>query len=112
MTVGLLFRLEATWGSEDDLAALLDGEPGEAFEREREGIIRRTTRRMGRFGFPGTAGGVELTPNVVTCPHCGTKNRVGASADGVSRCGNCQNYLPWIVDADRDERHPEAVAGS
>ena len=26
MTVGLLFRLEATWGSEDELAALLDGE--------------------------------------------------------------------------------------
>jgi HSP20 family protein len=26
MTVGLHFRLEATWGSEDDLAAPLDGE--------------------------------------------------------------------------------------
>ncbi len=26
---------------------------------------------------------------IVTCPHCETKNRVAASAEGVPRCGNC-----------------------
>lgn len=36
---------------------------------------------------------------IITCPHCETKNRVAASAEGVPRCGNCHNTLPWIVDA-------------
>jgi thioredoxin 2 len=35
----------------------------------------------------------------ITCPHCGKKNRVRPSADGVPRCGNCHNLLPWIVEA-------------
>ena len=37
---------------------------------------------------------------IVTCPHCGKKNRVRPSAEGVPRCGNCHNALPWLVDAD------------
>jgi thioredoxin 2 len=36
---------------------------------------------------------------LVVCPHCGKKNRVGPRAEGVPRCGNCHNLLPWIVDA-------------
>jgi thioredoxin 2 len=36
---------------------------------------------------------------VVTCPHCGRKNRVPAAAEGTPRCGNCHQPLPWIVDA-------------
>ena len=36
---------------------------------------------------------------VVTCPHCGRKNRVPAAAQGTPRCGNCHQPLPWIVDA-------------
>jgi thioredoxin 2 len=36
---------------------------------------------------------------IVACPHCGKKNRVGPRSDGVPRCGNCHNLLPWIVDA-------------
>jgi thioredoxin 2 len=36
---------------------------------------------------------------VIACPHCGKKNRVGPRSDGVPRCGNCHNLLPWIVDA-------------
>jgi thioredoxin 2 len=36
---------------------------------------------------------------IITCPHCGRKNRVGPRAEGVPRCGNCHNLLPWIVDA-------------
>jgi thioredoxin 2 len=39
----------------------------------------------------------------ITCPHCGTKNRVGPSAEGVPRCGSCHNLLPWIVDADAQD---------
>jgi thioredoxin 2 len=36
---------------------------------------------------------------IVTCPHCGKRNRVGPRSDGVPRCGNCHNLLPWIVNA-------------
>jgi thioredoxin 2 len=36
----------------------------------------------------------------VTCPNCGKRNRVGSSAEGIPRCGNCHEPLPWIVDAD------------
>ena len=36
---------------------------------------------------------------IIACPHCGKKNRVGPRSDGVPRCGNCHNLLPWIVDA-------------
>jgi thioredoxin 2 len=39
---------------------------------------------------------------VVRCEHCGTKNRVPAVADGISRCGNCHRPLPWIVEAGDD----------
>ena len=36
---------------------------------------------------------------LVTCPHCGRRNRVPAAARGIPRCGNCHRPLPWIVDA-------------
>jgi thioredoxin 2 len=36
---------------------------------------------------------------IVKCPHCGTKNRVAATASGVPRCSVCHTLLPWIVDA-------------
>jgi thioredoxin 2 len=39
---------------------------------------------------------------IVTCEHCGKRNRVAVAAEGVPRCGNCHNALPWIVDADRE----------
>jgi thioredoxin 2 len=38
--------------------------------------------------------------SVVVCPSCGRRNRVPGSADGVPRCGQCHQGLPWIVDAD------------
>ncbi len=38
-----------------------------------------------------------MTP--ITCPHCGRKNRIRPASEGVPRCGNCHNALPWIVDA-------------
>ncbi len=53
-----------------------------------------------------------VTATVVQCPTCGQKNRVPASADGVPRCGNCHNPLPWVADADDDAfaQVAEAVA--
>ena len=40
---------------------------------------------------------------VVTCPHCGKRNRVPSVADGVPRCGNCRHPLPWIAEAGDDD---------
>ena len=41
--------------------------------------------------------------SVVTCPHCGKRNRVPSVADGVPRCGNCHHALPWVVEAGDDD---------
>jgi thioredoxin 2 len=41
-----------------------------------------------------------LASTVISCPHCGRRNRVPAAAVGSPRCGNCHRPLPWIVDAD------------
>jgi thioredoxin 2 len=35
----------------------------------------------------------------VRCERCGKRNRVPAGGDGVPRCGNCHQALPWIVSA-------------
>jgi thioredoxin 2 len=40
---------------------------------------------------------------IVVCPNCGKKNRTPAVAEGVPKCGNCHQPLPWIVDADASE---------
>jgi thioredoxin 2 len=42
-----------------------------------------------------------MNPTIVTCPNCGRKNRVAAVGEGVPRCANCHEALPWIVDADQ-----------
>jgi thioredoxin 2 len=39
----------------------------------------------------------------VRCEHCGKLNRVPAAGDGVPRCGNCHQALPWIVPAGDDD---------
>jgi thioredoxin 2 len=36
---------------------------------------------------------------IITCPNCGTRNRIRSAAEGVPRCANCKHALPWIVDA-------------
>jgi thioredoxin 2 len=48
------------------------------------------------------------TSQIVQCPTCGKRNRVPAAANGVPRCGNCHNPLPWVADAD-DESFAEVV---
>lgn len=39
---------------------------------------------------------------ILTCPNCGTKNRVRPTPSGVPRCSVCQTLLPWIVEAGPD----------
>ncbi len=36
---------------------------------------------------------------VVTCPSCGTRNRVRPNATAVPKCAKCGSRLPWAVDA-------------
>lgn len=43
-----------------------------------------------------------MSGELVTCPHCGRRNRVPAAAAGIPRCGNCHRPLPWITDATDD----------
>jgi thioredoxin 2 len=52
------------------------------------------------------------TTQLVTCPHCGRRNRVPAAAEGIPRCGNCHHPLPWIVDAADDSFAEIAEAAS
>ncbi len=40
-----------------------------------------------------------MATDIVTCPGCTRRNRVPAGATGKPRCGQCQAWLPWIVDA-------------
>ena len=40
-----------------------------------------------------------MESSVVTCPHCGKRNRVPAAAGGKPRCANCHRWLPWIASA-------------
>jgi thioredoxin 2 len=37
---------------------------------------------------------------IVTCPNCGTRNRLATGREGLPRCAKCHELLPWIVDAD------------
>lgn len=53
-----------------------------------------------------TAGPAHL----VTCPHCGARNRVGAIARGTPACARCHERLPWVVDADEQSFAAESVA--
>jgi thioredoxin 2 len=40
-----------------------------------------------------------MEDSVVSCPQCGTKNRLKASSqDQVPICGNCKGSLPWIIN--------------
>jgi thioredoxin 2 len=47
---------------------------------------------------------------IVTCPNCGTRNRVAATREGVPRCAKCHHNLPWVVDADARSFESETAA--
>jgi thioredoxin 2 len=53
-----------------------------------------------------------ISANVVTCPHCGHRNRVPVAASGTPRCGHCHQPLPWIADAADDTFGEVAEAAS
>ncbi|WP_101951022.1 thioredoxin [Mycobacterium sp. 3519A] len=40
-----------------------------------------------------------MATNILTCPHCGKRNRVAAAGTGRPRCANCHQWLPWIAEA-------------
>jgi thioredoxin 2 len=40
-----------------------------------------------------------METDILTCPHCGKRNRVPAAATGKPRCANCHQWLPWIAAA-------------
>jgi thioredoxin 2 len=48
---------------------------------------------------------------IVTCPHCGTRNRIAPRPEGIPRCANCGNALPWLVDADGASFDAEVSTG-
>ena len=40
-----------------------------------------------------------METDILTCPHCGKRNRVPTAAAGKPRCANCHQWLPWIAAA-------------
>jgi thioredoxin 2 len=46
----------------------------------------------------------------VTCPNCGTRNRIRSQPTGVPRCAKCHRALPWIVEADAQTFDSEIVS--
>ena len=44
-------------------------------------------------------GATPQQPEVITCPHCGRRNRVPLAAAGAPTCGACHETLPWLVHA-------------
>jgi thioredoxin 2 len=53
---------------------------------------------------------VAAKPTIITCPNCGTKNRIRPTAEGVPRCSVCHTLLPWIVTADAGSFDEEITA--
>jgi thioredoxin 2 len=53
---------------------------------------------------------MAATPTIITCPNCGAKNRVRASAAGIPRCSVCHTNLPWIVETHAAGFDEEIVA--
>jgi thioredoxin 2 len=53
-----------------------------------------------------------MPDELIRCPNCGRKNRVPAAAEGIPRCGNCHQPLPWIAEAGDDTFAEVAEAAS
>ena len=57
--------------------------------------------RTGNVGPPAVSvGGMASDSQIVTCPSCGTKNRVPVAASGKPSCASCKAPLPWLTIAD------------
>jgi thioredoxin 2 len=53
---------------------------------------------------------MPATGTIITCPSCGTRNRVRPIPSGIPRCSVCHAPLPWIVDATQDSFQEEITA--
>jgi thioredoxin 2 len=51
-----------------------------------------------------------MAATIVTCPHCGTRNRLRPDPEGVPKCAVCGHKLPWTVEADRESFDAETTA--
>jgi thioredoxin 2 len=38
---------------------------------------------------------------IIACSHCGKRNRVRPTPEGVPQCAHCHEKLPWLVEADQ-----------
>ena len=79
------------------------GPGGEGAGKRMDGD-KRQHRQAG--GGATTTARPAARSEIVTCPDCGRRNRVPAAAEGVPRCGNCHQPLPWVTsasDGDFDE---------
>jgi thioredoxin 2 len=47
---------------------------------------------------------------ILTCNHCGARNRVGVIGSGTPRCAKCKTALPWIINADEASFAAETTA--
>jgi thioredoxin 2 len=52
-----------------------------------------------------------MADEITKCRKCGRRNRVRGDAAGTTKCGNCHEALPWIVDAG-DDSFAERVQGA
>lgn len=39
----------------------------------------------------------QADATIITCPHCGARNRVRPTASGTPSCAKCHRKLPWVV---------------
>jgi thioredoxin 2 len=62
------------------------------------GTHRGISERATGWEGSGMSAGVGVSPPVVVCSNCQTKNRVPAVAHGVPRCGKCHTPLRWVVN--------------
>jgi thioredoxin 2 len=53
-----------------------------------------------------------VSADVISCPNCGSRNRVPAAAPGIPQCGNCHQPLPWVAQAGDDTFAEVAEAAS
>ena len=73
--------------------------PGATHLFEEPGTLQAAAELARDWYIDHLAAAPALTQGVVTCPRCGTKNRVPTMATGTPRCAVCHEDLAWIVDA-------------
>ena len=52
-----------------------------------------------------------MATTIVSCPDCGTRNRLRAHPTSAPKCAKCGARLPWLVDAGESDFTEEVTAG-